>query len=92
MVEHVIRDIPYPAQSASTIQVVLEVRLDAGPHLDASTIAGVAHRNVVDVEVLNNVRLALVLTQRADADAVRTVADEVLHYNVGAVGLEGDTV
>lgn len=49
MVELVVCDVSHPAQTATAIEVVLEVRLHAGPDLDARTVAGVTHRDVVDV-------------------------------------------
>ena len=44
------------------------------------------------VEVLHDVDLSGVLAQRADADAVAAIADQVLHDDVRAVGLERDAV
>lgn len=92
MVKRIIRYIPHTTQPTTAIQEVLERRLDAGPDLDAGSITSVGHGDVVDVQVLDNVRLALVLAEGADADAVRAGAVEVLHDDVGAVGLEGDAV
>lgn len=40
------------------------------------------------VDVLDNVDLANILAQAANTDTVTTIADKVLHNNVGTVGLE----
>ena len=92
VVKRVVRHVPHPAQAAAAVEVVLEVRLDARPHLDARAVAGVAHGDVVDVQILDNVGLALVLAEGADADAVGAVADEVLDDDICAVRLEGNAV
>lgn len=92
MIERVIRHVAHAAQPTATVQEVLERCLNAGPNFDAGRITSVSHGDVVDVQVLDNVRLALVLAERADADPVRTRAVEVLHHDVGAVGLEGNAV
>ena len=44
------------------------------------------------VDVLYDVYLPEVLAKRADADAVAAVADQILHHDIGAVRLEGNTV
>jgi hypothetical protein len=41
---------------------------------------------------LDVIDFADVLAETANADAVATIAHEVLHDDVGAVGLEGDAV
>lgn len=63
-----------------------------GPDLDAGAIATAGHVDIVDINVLNNVNLALVLAETADRDAVTASAVQVLDNHVGRVGLEGDAV
>lgn len=50
------------------------------------------HGNVVDVDVLDNVGLAGVLTERSDGDAVRSIAPHILHKHVRTVGFEAHAV
>jgi hypothetical protein len=52
----------------------------------------IEHRDVVDENILDNVDFAGVLAQGANRDSVRAVAVQVLDEDVGAVGLECDTV
>lgn len=92
MVKSVIRHVPHAAKPAAAVEQVLERRLHAGPDLDAGSVAGVGHGDVVDVQVLDDIRLALVLAEGTDADTVRARAVEVLHDDVCAVGLERDAV
>ena len=44
------------------------------------------------LDILHNIDLSLVLAERSDTDTVRAIAHQSLHYNIGAVGLEGDTI
>jgi hypothetical protein len=80
------------ASAAAAAECGRLVRVDAWPDLDAGAVTGVGHAVVEDVDVLNNVVLLHVLTQRADRDAVAAVASQALHHNVGTVGLEGNAV
>lgn len=68
------------------------VRVDAGPDLDAGSVARVGHAVVEDVDVLDNVVLVHVLAKGPDRDAVAAVAREALDDDVGAIGLERDAV
>lgn len=52
----------------------------------------VDHRDVLDQDVGDDIRDAVVLTERTDGDTVRTVANEVLNKHVRSVGLEGNAV
>lgn len=92
VVKSVIRHVPHAAQTTTSVQQILERGLNTGPDLDACRVAGVGHGDVVDVQVLDNVGLPFVLAQRPDADPVRPSAVEVLHNDVGAIGLERDAV
>lgn len=78
--------------AASALQVARQGRGGVGPDLDAGSVCRIVHGNVGDVDVLDNVIMADVLSQRADADAVATVAEERLDQDVGRVGLEGNAV
>ena len=40
------------------------------------------------VDVLDNVDLTNILAQAANTDTVATIADKVLHNDVGTIGLE----
>jgi hypothetical protein len=44
------------------------------------------------VDVLHDVHLADILTQTTNADSVASVADQVLHDDIGAVWFEGNAV
>lgn len=92
MVKSVISHVPHTTQTTTSIQQVLECGLDTGPDLDPSCVTGISHGDVVDVQVLDNVRLSFVLAERSDADAMRAGAIEILHDDVGAVWLERDAV
>lgn len=74
--------------ATSTLEITRERGRRVGPHLDAGAVAGIVHADVGHVNVLDNVVLADVLAQGADADAVRAVAPEGFHEDVGRVGLE----
>lgn len=52
----------------------------------------VEHGDVEDKHVLNNVDFALVLTQGANGNTVRAIAMKILDQNLGAIGLERNTV
>jgi hypothetical protein len=72
--------------------MLLEICIRARPHLDAGAVAGVAHGNVVDEQILDNVSHVDVLAKRTDTNAVGAVADKALNNNIGAIGLEGNAV
>lgn len=88
----VVRDIAHGAAAASALQVTGERRGSARPDFDACTVRGVGHGDVAHKDVFDNVDFAGVLAERADADAVAAVANEVLHEDICAVWLEGDAV
>ena len=92
MVECIPCHILHTTEAATPIEVVLEVSLDAGPDLDTGTIAGVGHRNIVNVEILHNIHPALVLAKRTDTNTVRTSAVQVLNHNIGAIRFKGDAI
>lgn len=92
MIEFIISHVSDPAKAASAIQVVLEVSRNAWPDLDSCAVASVTHGDVVNVKILDNVGDVLVLAKGPYTDAVGAVADEVLDDDVGAVGLERDTI
>jgi hypothetical protein len=62
------------------------------PDFDACAVGGIGHADVINVDVLHVVNLADVLAETAHTDAMRSITDEILHDDVGAVGLEGDAV
>lgn len=78
--------------SAATLKITRQSSRGAGPDLDASTITGVGHGDVVDEDILHDVGFCSVLAKRTDTDAVTAVALQVLDQDVGAVGLERDTI
>lgn len=61
-------------------------------YLDACPVLRVAHGNVPNENILDNVILPFVLAERPYGDAMRAVADQILDDHVGAVGLEGNTI
>jgi len=90
--ESVVGDVADTAGTTTAAETGLEVGLGAGPDLDAGRVDGVAHGGVVDVDVFDNVKVLGVLAEGADRDTMGAVADQVLDDNIGAVGLERDTV
>jgi hypothetical protein len=49
-------------------------------------------RGVVDVDVLNDVVLARILSERSNRYPMRAIAKHVLDQEIGAIGLEGDAI
>jgi hypothetical protein len=88
----VIGDVPHATQTTSALEIAGHGGQSTGPDLDARTIRGVGHANVVDVNVLDVVDCAGVLAEGTDTNAVAAVADEVLDDDVCAVGLERDAI
>lgn len=80
------------ARATSTLEITGQSARSAGPDLDTGTIRGVRHADVGNVDVLHNVDLSDVLSERANGDTVGAVADKVLHNDVGGVGLERNAV
>lgn len=74
-----IGDVADAAVATAALQVARERRGRVGPHLDSRAVGRVVHRHVAHPDVLDDVVRAGVLAQRPDADAVRAVAEEVLH-------------
>jgi hypothetical protein len=87
-----VRDVLHVSGTAPAGQDGLELRVHSGPDLDPGGVAGIGHRVVVDVYVLDDIVFFDVLAQRSDRDTVGTVAFQALHDDVGAVGLERDAV
>jgi hypothetical protein len=56
------------------------------------TYSCIMHRDIVDIDIFNDVILANILAERTDRDAVRSVAPEVLNQDIGAIWLEGYAV
>ena len=92
MVETIIRHVLDPSETTTSVKKALELGLNTGPNLDSSAITSIGHGDVVDIQVLHNVGLALVLAEGADTNSMGAIADEVLDDDIGTVGLEGDTV
>jgi hypothetical protein len=92
MVETIVRHVPNPSEATSSIEETLKLGLNTGPNLDSCAVAGIRHGNVVDIQILHNIGFTLVLAEGADANAMGTIADEVLDDDVGTVGLERNTV
>ena len=88
----IVGDVVDAALATAALEVAGEGCGRAWPDFDASAVAGVGHGDVVDEDILDNVSLCGVLAKRADTDAVAAVAQQVLHEDVGGVGLEGDAV
>lgn len=70
VVETIICNVSHAAKTTSSVQQTLKSSLNTGPHLDTSTVTGVGHGDVVDIQVLHDIRLAFVLTQRTNTDTV----------------------
>ncbi len=87
VVELFISHVPNPALATANLAPG-SVWRDTGPDLDAGSVRGIRHGDVVDVNVLDNVYLTLILAETADGDSVGAVADEVLDEDVSGVGLE----
>lgn len=90
--ERIVGHIPDVSFSAATTEAGLEISLGAWPDLDASTIGSIAQGDVEDVQVLNNVKAIGILSEGANRDAMRGVADQALNDDIGAVWLERDAI
>jgi hypothetical protein len=90
--KQIIRHVSHAAQPSATVQERLETRLDTRPNLDPRPVARVGETDVVDVQILHNIRLIGVLTKGTNADAVRADTCQILDNDVGAVGFERDAI
>lgn len=91
--EHaVVGDVVDATGTSTTLQVAGESSRRSRPDFDARTVRGVFHCDVGDEDVLDYVGLAFVLAKRADADAVASVAVQILNDHFGAVRLEANAV
>jgi len=88
----VVRNVLDSTAATSTLQVARESGRSTRPDLDARTVRRIRHADVVHVNVLNDIHFAGVLAQRTDTNTVATVTDQVLNNDVGAVGLERNTI
>lgn len=88
----VVGDVVDTALATTALKVAGKGSGRTGPDFDAGTVAGVGHRDVVYEDVLDDISLGGVLTQGANRDTVAPVALQILDEDVGAVGLERDTV
>jgi hypothetical protein len=64
----------------------------AAKHLNTRAVLRVLHYDVRNCHVCDDVRLTRVLAERADRDAMATIAVEVANHNVCAIRLEGHAV
>lgn len=91
--EHaIVGDVVDATGASATLEVTGESSGCSRPDLDASAVRGVLHCDVGHEDVLDNIGLAFVLAERADADAVASITVQVLDNDLGAVGLEADAV
>jgi hypothetical protein len=88
----IVGDVVDASFATAALEVAGEGCGGAWPDFDAGAVAGVGHGDVVDEDIFYNVGFCGVLSERTDTDAVTAVALQVLHENVGGVGLEGDAV
>lgn len=88
----IVGHVVYIARAAAAVEIALEIRVNARPHLDARAIGGIGHGGIVNVDVLYDIKLLDVLAQRPNRDAMRAIAVEALDNDVGAVGLKGNAV
>lgn len=72
---------------ASTILWELSVYADIS-EVATTSYRGIEHGDVINEDILYDVNLGPVLAQRANGNAVRSIAVEVLDGDVGAIGLE----
>jgi len=87
--EHrVVGDVFNHARAAAALEVAAEFCGGVGPDFDAGAVGGVVHRGIENVDVLHNVILANILSERANRDSVGTVTPHVLYEYVRAVWLE----
>lgn len=91
-VHPVVGDVSDEPSSSAALQRLGFLRKRIGPHFDAGALGRVRHADVAHEDVFHVVDARGVLSQTADGDAVRAVALEVLHEDVGAVRLERDTI
>jgi len=88
----IIRDVPDRTAATSTLKIAGKGGRSARPNLDTRAIGSIRHTDIVHVDVLNKVDLAGILAQATNTDAVAAVANQILHDNVGAVGLERNAI
>jgi len=88
----VIRNVLNGTTATSALQIAGESRRSTRPDLDTRTVRSIRHADVVHVDVLDDINFAGVLAQRTDTNTVAAVTDEVLNNDVGAVGLERNTI
>lgn len=91
ILKHIISDIPHISPTATSIRPVISGG-DSRPYLETGAIRRILHRDVENVEVLDDIHLADILAEGTDRDAVRAVALGILDHDGGAVGFEGDAV
>jgi hypothetical protein len=78
--------------AAAATQCRGRIGVDARPDLDTRSVAGIRHTIVIDVNVLNNIILLDVLSERSDRDAVASITGKPLYDDIGAVGFERNAV
>jgi len=88
----VVRNVLDSTTTASTLKITGESGRSARPDLDTRTVGSIRHADVVHIDVLDDINFAGVLAQRTNTNTVATVANEVLNNDVGAVGLERNTI
>lgn len=88
----VVGDVVDSSSAAAALEIARHGGLSAGPDLDAGTVAGVGHGDVVNKDVFYDISLCGILSERTDTDAVTAIAFQVLDQDVGAVGFERDAI
>ena len=88
----IVQHVPHHARAPAPLQVAAQLALHAGPYLNPRAVRGVEHADILDQDTLHDIRLADILPQRADGDAVGAVAMHILDEDGGRVGFEGDAV
>lgn len=74
------------------MEITRERRGNAGPDFDPGAVGGIGHRNVVDIDVLDEIYFAGILAQASHRDAMGAITLQSLNDNVRTVGLEGNAI
>jgi len=56
------------------------------------TYAGIVHRGIVDIYILDDIVLARILSERSNRYPMGAITEHVLDQEIGAIGLEGDAI
>lgn len=91
-VHGVVGDVVDETNTAATLKVNAESALDTGPDFDTGHVDSVAHGDIIDIDILNEIVDLVVLSKGTNRDTVGTIAVKGLNENIGGIWLERDTI